>query len=464
MRARPWLRQPGGAGAAFSPNSTMLQSVNTAFGQEPPREGGNRPLNEQRLGWYTIAIAISCVVIAMALWPILHSHQTGQHCFDFNWIWLTGKRAASNHAAEVYSPAARLPPDAAAMPEFQCGESSGNGRFDYPPTVLFFTYPLGFLPYYTAMAVWVTATLLLYLSAVFAILPRIAAIAAALTTYPVILNILIAHNGFLTAGLFGLALAFMERRPWSSGLFLGLLTYKPQFGILFPLALLASRNWRAFIGASVASIAFAGAAAVAFGFELWPLFLLGATEMASRLTEHHSLSDIIFPTIFGILRHFDVGIQTAWAVQGVVSAAAAFAICVLWSRPIPHALKAAAIAVASLVVTPYALTYDFCILSIAVAFLVKDGLGRGFLRGERTLIILCWGGLSLFAFVAAIFATGLTGSNGFGGQLLYFFLAAVPILICAAMFGQIVRRALWAGPGAVRPAAAIKEEIAEVSG
>jgi len=37
----------------------------------------------------------------------------------------------------------------------------------------------------------------------------------------------------------------MEGRPWVSGIFLGLLTYKPQLGVLFPLALLASRSWRA---------------------------------------------------------------------------------------------------------------------------------------------------------------------------------------------------------------------------
>ena len=35
------------------------------------------------------------------------------------------------------------------------------------------------------------------------------------------------------------------------------------------------------------------------------------------------------------------------------------------------------------------LRYDLCILSIPVAFLVKDGLSRGFLAGERTAILIC---------------------------------------------------------------------------
>jgi hypothetical protein len=41
-------------------------------------------------------------------------------------------------------------------------------------------------------------------------------------------------------------------------------------------------------------------------------------------------------------------------------------------------------------ITPDILTYDFCMLSNAVAFLVKDGLSSGFLPGEPTAILICW--------------------------------------------------------------------------
>src|SRR5207249_2020076 len=39
---------------------------------------------------------------------------------------------------------------------------------------------------------------------------------------------------------------------------------------------------------------------------------------------------------------------------------------------------------------PHAISYDVCILSIAVAFLVADGLARGFLPGERGVMLACW--------------------------------------------------------------------------
>jgi hypothetical protein len=46
-------------------------------------------------------------------------------------------------------------------------------------------------------------------------------------------------------------------------------------------------------------------------------------------------------------------------------------------------------------ISPYILFYDLCILSIAVAFLVRDGLARGFLPGERTAILICFAALFL---------------------------------------------------------------------
>ena len=40
--------------------------------------------------------------------------------------------------------------------------------------------------------------------------------------------------------------------------------------------------------------------------------------------------------------------------------------------------------------SPYVLAYDLCILTMAAAFLVKDGLQRGFLAGERLGLVACW--------------------------------------------------------------------------
>jgi len=42
---------------------------------------------------------------------------------------------------------------------------------------------------------------------------------------------------------FGASLLLLERRPVLAGCFIGLLSFKPQCGLLLPVALLASSQW-----------------------------------------------------------------------------------------------------------------------------------------------------------------------------------------------------------------------------
>ena len=58
------------------------------------------------------------------------------------------------------------------------------------------------------------------------------------------------QNGFLTAALFGRALAMLDRGPLLAGILFGLLVYKPQYGLMIPLVLVASGRWRCFAAAA----------------------------------------------------------------------------------------------------------------------------------------------------------------------------------------------------------------------
>jgi hypothetical protein len=67
----------------------------------------------------------------------------------------------------------------------------------------------------------------------------------------VFINAVGGQNNTWTAALFGGGLSLLERRPLLAGGLLGLLIYKPQFGLLIPVALLAGRHWRASKGVAV---------------------------------------------------------------------------------------------------------------------------------------------------------------------------------------------------------------------
>ena len=50
----------------------------------------------------------------------------------------------------------------------------------------------------------------------------------------------------------------------------------------------------------------------------------------------------------------------------------------------------AAVCAAAMLSTPYVLDYDLVVLGLGAAFLVADGLERGFLPWEKSLLALVW--------------------------------------------------------------------------
>jgi hypothetical protein len=379
----------------------------------------------QWIGLSAIGVVLGYAVALtwQGLWNSWHLGVDGKYCRDFTWIWLSSKFAAVGALARAYDYSAFAAARAGLVGPPNCIIE----HLDYPPTLFLFTRPLGSMPYSVAFALWVAATMSVYLAAVFTILPRPAAVVAALAPYPVFINVLLGHTGFLTAGLLGLSLAALERGPWLSGVFLGFLAYKPPFGILVPFALFASRNWRTFFGATAAGIVLAAAAAIAFGAGTWPAFVAALGDRAASLGADRQLNFWLV-SVFGFLRTLGVGGPTAWAAQAAVTTAVALLVSVLWSRPIRYPLKAAALAAGSMLAAPHAFGYDACILTIAAAFIVRDGLAHGFLPREPMLIAACWAGLLILA-------------------------GPVPAIVCVVLLALVVRRAARCGPHgfAVRP-------------
>src|SRR5262249_22159756 len=147
----------------------------------------------------------------------------------------------------------------------------------YPPLLLLAVTPLALLPYPIALVVWQGASFALYLAVIAAILRRIRHaditvarlwLRCAIAFPAVFINLGHGQNGFLTAGLFGAALVALPQRPLLSGVLFGLLAYKPQFGLLIPVALLAAGQWRTVLAAGITVLALAGAAAIAFGADI----------------------------------------------------------------------------------------------------------------------------------------------------------------------------------------------------
>jgi hypothetical protein len=53
-------------------------------------------------------------------------------------------------------------------------------------------------------------------------------------------------------------------------------------------------------------------------------------------------------------------------------------------------VKAAAVAAGTLLMTPYVMDYDLMLLALPIAWMVRDGMRSGFLRGEKLVLFLAW--------------------------------------------------------------------------
>ncbi len=316
---------------------------------------------------------------------------------DFVNVWAAGRMVLAGNAVSVYDwPAHKLVEESAIGHSF-----AGYFGWHYPPTFLFVAAVLSLLPYAIAYVIWVLATFPAYLLAVRVIIgDRIGYLLAA--AFPAVLsNFVVGQNGFLTAGLVGGALVLLERRPVWAGVLLGLLTYKPHLGLLFPIALVAGGYWRAFFAAAIVATLMVAASLIAFGADAWHAFFgnIGHTSQAFLSEGWADFSKL--QTAFGLTRTLGGSEILAWSAQTAVALAAAAAVALLWRSRAPYEIKAAALGVGAMLATPYLYTYDLVVLAVPLAFLFRLGRARGFLAHELAGIGLACLLILIFPFVKA---------------------------------------------------------------
>jgi alpha-1,2-mannosyltransferase len=260
----------------------------------------------------------------------------------------------------------------------------------YPPIFLGLAALLALMPYLLALVVWQTATLLPYLATVRAILPRKEVWLPALAFPAVLINVTHGNNGFLTATLLGSGFLFLNRRPLLSGILLGLLAYKPHFGLMIPLVLAASGHWRVFAAAAVTVAALVVATWIGFGGAAWIAFRDSFEFTRTVILEQGDTGFFKMQSPFAAVRLWHGSVPLAYAVQGAAVLIVGFFLVRLWRSEAAFALKSAALLSGALISTPYLLDYDLMVMAPAIAFLVSHGLERGFLPYEKTALAFCW--------------------------------------------------------------------------
>ncbi len=340
---------------------------------------------------------------------------------DFVNVWSAGKLVLDGPPAWAYDLGIQKQVQVAVL-----GQSyEGNFAWHYPPPFLFVASLLAHFPYAVAFIGWAAISLVPYLAMMRAIVGRPFGLVLAVAVPMVFNNVLVGQNGFLTAALIGGTLYLMPVRPILSGICLGLLSYKPQYGLLFPLVLIAASQWTVFFTAAVVAVAMAFISWLAFGTESWQAFFHWMPMFSQAFLTEGKAPWWKMQSLFALVRTFGGTEQLAWIIHWIFAGSVAVVLALMWRSRMRYSVKAAALATGTLLTTPYLFMYDMTVLAIPVAFLIRMGLVSGFLAYELPALA------GALAMIAGFILTGVP--LGFGATL-----------IVAAL---VVRRAsLWRRP------------------
>jgi alpha-1,2-mannosyltransferase len=323
---------------------------------------------------------------------------------DFSNVYAAGTLVRDGEPQAPFDPAQQYAREQAIF-----GPATPFYGWHYPPFFLLVAAALATMPYLLALTVWQGTTLALYLLALRMIVtdapdgpPREAPAPAAkpgpdplwlllaLAFPAVFINFGHGHNGFLTAALIGAALMCLDRRPALAGVLIGLLAYKPQFGLLLPVVLVASGRWRVFAAAAATVAVLAAIATAALGASVWDAFLASTGFTRIVVLENGETGWQKIQSVFSAVRMWGGPVPLAYAVQGAVTLALAAAMAWLWRAPVDFALKAAGLVIAAVLATPYSLDYDMIALAPAIAFLAVHGMRCGFAPYEKSALAALW--------------------------------------------------------------------------
>jgi len=313
---------------------------------------------------------------------------------DFSNVYVAGQSALHGDAASPFNPAEQYKHEQALF-----GAKTPFFGWHYPPFFLLIAAPLAAFPYLSALLIWQLATFCPYLASIRALLRKFAEpqvftdnlwMLVAVAFPAVFMNITHGHNGFLSAALMAGGLVCLECKPVLAGVLFGLMAYKPQFGLMLPIALIAGGHWRTMAAAACTICGLAAITTIVFGPQVWPAFLDSMSFTRTVILEEGGAGFFKIQSAFAWVRMWDGSVALAYAVQGLVTIGAAFLLFRLWRTDAPFARKGAALCLAALLATPYSFDYDMMALAPAIALMVSEGVHRGFRSYERVALAGLW--------------------------------------------------------------------------
>ena len=307
------------------------------------------------------------------IWPFPRDKATLVLGRDFLNLWMYGRAVGDADPARFYDLATYNGELARLLGPGYPGQNWPN-----PPTALIVMAPFGLLAYFPALIAWFAIGLLAFYLAGRREVSDARILAVVLVSPAALLCVISGQSSFLTTAALLAIFAWLDKRPVIAGLLIGLLTVKPQLGVLFPFMLIASGRWRVFCWAAVTALALI-AISVALGGEVsWHDYIVKALPLQREvLGDAAGTADAVSANrvheCTGLVgNRIGEAIQLVFAVATVAAVVAAFR---YRSHSDPRLLQALFFA-CTVCASPYMGAYDLLPLTFAAVALLADGQTR----------------------------------------------------------------------------------------
>lgn len=292
---------------------------------------------------------------------------TGTHFgLDFVNFWSAGRLVLDGLVAQGYDPAAYK-----ALLAIWFAPATVFTNLSYPPSLLPWLAPFAALPYFWAYALWAALGVAAFTGAALGRTPTrddLPLCAVLLISPVVISNLVFGQIALIMTLLFIGAMRVLPVRPVLAGVLIGLLTMKPQLGVLLPVFLLAIGAWRTIAAATVTALALVGLSVALFGMAPWHAYVTDTMALQwSYILAMNDFYAIHMTTPYAALWTLGVPVQMALIGQWIASAAIAVVTVLVARSDAEWSLKVAILALGSIMVVPYSLGHD---LALPLAALV----------------------------------------------------------------------------------------------
>ncbi|MDE7548154.1 glycosyltransferase family 87 protein [Acetobacter fabarum] len=304
---------------------------------------------------------------------------------DFILFWAASSQILHGHFSDIYNTAAHE----AAMQHGQFLDHSYKLPFLYPPPMLFFTWPIAFFTYSFSYTLWALSAPIITAKTLNLLCKNWSITAFAFFSPQFIVSLLTGQNGLLIALILAIGLFYLTKKPFLSGLILGLLVIKPHVVFLVPLCLIFSRKWRIVAGIVTSASFLIIASYCVFGFETWKRFFEYSHVMQNSILHNVYLCQL-FITIFGFLSVHGLSFIMAFWIQIIFSLL--IIACVLYntfkSKNIYNNIVLSLSA--SPLCTPYLLYYDLTYMLIPAIWIINTTSRTGFFSWEKPFLIILY--------------------------------------------------------------------------